>query len=58
MFVLVHQIKALNCDTKQKNIVNSVSPSFLETFLTIANRAAPNLYSTGFCLQSPFGIHD
>lgn len=36
MYILIPQIKVLNYDTKQKNIVSSVSRSFLETFLTIA----------------------
>lgn len=41
MYTLVHQIKLLNYDTDQKNIVNSVSLSFLETFLTIATLPPP-----------------
>lgn len=36
MYILILQIKVLNYDTNQKNSVNSVLRSFLETFLTIA----------------------
>lgn len=34
MYILIHQIKVLNYDTNQKNIVTSVS--FLGTFFPIA----------------------
>lgn len=37
MYILIHQMKVLNYDTSQKNI-NSVLLSFLETFLTVAQK--------------------
>lgn len=39
MYILIHQNNVLSYGTKEKNIVNSVSLYFLETFLTIAKIA-------------------